>query len=100
MKIHFEQTGGFTGIPTAATIDTLALTSEEAQQLHDLIQAAAFFNLPGQLTKSAATVPDQFHYKVIIQDEGQTHTLETTDAAAPPALRPLLRHLTHLARRL
>lgn len=42
MKIHFERTGGFAGIPTAATIDTLALTPEEAQQLHDLIRAAAF----------------------------------------------------------
>jgi hypothetical protein len=52
-----------------------------------------------QLTKSAIKAADQFQYKVTIEDDTQTHTVETTDMAAPAELRPLLRQLTLLARR-
>jgi hypothetical protein len=99
MKIHFERSGGFIGKATTATINSEALTEEEVQQLQALIQAAAFFTLPMQLTKSAIKAADQFQYKVTIEDDTQTHTVETTDMAAPAELRPLLRQLTLLARR-
>lgn len=98
MKIDFERSGGFIGLRTTATIDTQALAEAESQHLHELIATASFFDLPPYLTKTSLPVPDQFHYKVTIVDEDQTHTVETNDVSAPDTLRALLRQLTHLAR--
>ena len=99
MKIDFERSGGLTGLHTTATIDTNSLAAADCQQLQELIETAAFFELPSHLTKSPSAVPDQFYYKVTIMAEGQTHTVETTDSSAPPTLRPLLHQLARLARR-
>ncbi len=99
MKIHFERSGGFTGIPVIVEIDSQSLAEDEVQQLQDLIQAARFFELPAHPPEPSAAGADQFQYKITIEDGGQSHTIETTDGAAPDELRPLLRHLTLLARR-
>ena len=99
MKIHFERSGGFTGIPVVAEIESQALAAEEAQHLQELVRTADFFDLPAQPPASPAPGADQFQYKITVEDAGQCHTVETTDSAATSDLRPLLNHLTLLARR-
>ena len=99
MKIRFERSGGFTGIPVTAEINSQSLAEDEVQQLQELIQTARFFDLPVHPTEPASGGADQFQYQISIEDGGQSHTIETTDGAATDDLRPLLRHLTLLARR-
>ena len=99
MKIEFERSGGLTGQYITATIDTQCLDAVEVRRLQELIASAAFFELPSHLPDAAPAIPDQFYYKVSIVDEGQSHSIETTDGAAAAELRPLLHHLTRLARR-
>jgi hypothetical protein len=99
MKIHFERSGGFTGIPIVAEIDSQALAADEAQHLNELVQAARFFDLPAHPPKGAPTGADQFQYKIAIEDEKRVHTVEMTDSAVTADLQPLLRQLTLLARR-
>ena len=99
MKIHFERSGGFTGIPIVAEIDSQALAADEAQHLNELVRAARFFDLPQHSSESSGAGADQFQYKIAIEDEGRTHTVETSDGAASADLQPLLRQLTLLARR-
>ena len=97
MRIHFERTGGFAGMRMTTTVNTESLSSAEAQDLEDMVDACGFFDLPAEIT---ATTPgaDRFHYKLTVEDEGRRHTVETGDAAVPESLWPLIRRLTALAR--
>lgn len=97
MRIHFERTGGFAGMLMTTTVDTDSLSSEVARELRDMVHAAAFFDLSAAYTTTAPGA-DRFQYKLTVEDEGQRHTVEVSEAAAPEALRPLLQRLTAMAR--
>ena len=99
MKIQFERSGGFTGIPVFAEIESQTLDDEEAQHLQELLDTAHFFDLPAQPPTSPPPGADQFQYKITVEDAGQRHTVQTTDSSATADLRPLLQHLTLMARR-
>lgn len=99
MKIHFERSGGFMGVPVVAEIESQALAAEDAQHLHELVRTADFFDLPAHPPTSPAPGADQFQYKITVEDAGHCHTVETSDSAATAELQPLLHHLTLLARR-
>jgi hypothetical protein len=99
MKIQFERSGGFSGIPIVAAIDSQSLPTDEAQHLRKLVQEANFFDLPPHLPASGRAGVDQFQFKITIEDGERTHTVETTDSAAAADLQPLLRQLTLFARR-
>ncbi len=98
MRIHFERTGGFAGMGMAATIDTGSLSQEEAAQLRDLVEAAGFFDLPAEVTGPERGA-DRFLYRLTVEMEGRRHTVRTSDAAVPAALRPLIDWLTKAARK-
>lgn len=97
MKIDFERTGGFTGIPFKSRIDTDNLSTEQSAELESLVASAGFFKLPSR-TDSITTGSDRFNYLISVEAEGKKHTVETNDEAAPSSLKPLLRRLTILAR--
>jgi len=97
MRIHFERTGGFTGMRVKTTVETGSLPGEQAEKLRHLIAAADFFELPAQLV-SPERGADQFHYKVTVEEEDRHHTVESGDQSAPEELQSLLRELTRLAR--
>ncbi len=98
MRIHFERSGGFMGMPVQTTIDTSTLPDDEAQALHDMLDAARFFQLPEDLTATGSGA-DQFQYKLMVEREDQDpHTVHLGDASAPPEMQPLLRKLTMMAR--
>lgn len=97
MRIYFERSGGFMGLRLAGTVDTDALTAEEADGLKAMIESAEFFSLPSQLPP-ASEGGDRFHYKLVVEDEARRHSVETDGSAAPEALWPLLRRLTILTR--
>lgn len=97
MRIEFERSGGFAGILVQATVDADSLPRLEAEKLDKLVEEANFFDLPAHITAPSQGA-DQFEYKVTVERGGQRHTVETSDQAAPDALRPLLRELTLRAR--
>ncbi len=98
MKVEFERSGGFAGIRLAAVIDEAALSPEEARLLHELVDAAGFFDLPPAVTTPSPGA-DRFQYKITVEAEGRRHTVDLSEAAAPAALRPLLQWLAAVARR-
>ncbi len=99
MRIYFERSGGFMGMHIEGIVDTNSLPSEEAKSIHELIDAASFFDLPEAPTSSTEGA-DQFQYKLFVddQEQGRKHSIQTTDSAAPDTLRPLLRKLTIITR--
>lgn len=100
MKIHFKRSGGFMGRPLQASLDTAALPEDEARTLHTMLSDAAFFDLPESHAPAAPPAgADQMTYTVTVQADHKAHTVCVSDMDAPEGLRPLLRHLTVLARR-
>jgi len=97
MKIEFERTGGFTGIPLAVELNTGKLPKEEARELEALIQGIEFFSLPKSLV-SPMPEADQFLYRVTVQKGLRKHTIEVSESAAPETLQPLLQRLMEAAR--
>lgn len=99
LRIEWERTGGFAGIRMAAAIDSESLSLEEAGRLRELVEAAGFFDLPDKIGDRDAGGADRFLYTVAAETEGLRHTVHTTEAAAPPALRALIQWLTNMARK-
>ena len=99
MKIQFERSGGFAGMTTRVNIDADSLPDAERQTLATLIKNADFFALPATIKNSASAGADHFNYRVTIELDGRTQTVETMDGAAPASLIPLLDWLSGAAPR-
>lgn len=98
MRITFEQTGGFAGMTITKVFDTSTLPEKETKRLRQLVEAAAFFNLPASLT-SDTPHPDSFEYLITVEEDGNQHTVEVSESAAPANLTPLLEWLRMQASR-
>jgi hypothetical protein len=98
MRVQFERSGGFAGMRQATTVDTETLPPEEGRQLQALVEAAGFFQLPGEITGSPGGF-DRFFYTLTVETEGKRHTVRTGEAAAPASLRTLIDWLTKAARK-
>jgi len=99
MKIRFERSGGFAGMTTSIDVDVDSLPDADRQTLVTLVSDAGFFALPAKTVDSSSPGADRFNYRITIESDGRTHTVETTDGAAPPSLVPLLDWLSGAARR-
>ncbi|HEX7975860.1 MAG TPA: protealysin inhibitor emfourin [Anaerolineales bacterium] len=97
MQIHFERSGGFTGMRLNKTFNSETLPADEANALQGELASANFFNLPGTIAAPAGGA-DRFHYRISVESGAQQHTVEVDEAAVPETLQPLLQHLTILAR--
>ena len=97
MKIEFSRTGGVAGMRLTATLDTEMLPREEAERLRRLIVSAALFALPASL-KSATPRPDQFQYRVAIEDGTRVKKVEMDEPSIPETFQPLLDYLIDSAR--
>lgn len=98
MKVHFERTGGFAAFKLQASIDSESLPRSQAGKLSELLAKARFFELPSKL---AAPSPgaDRFQYKLTVESESEVRSVEASDGAIPPELRPLLDWLTRFVRK-
>lgn len=99
MKIHFERSGGFAGMILSADIDAASLSDTERQALSLLVADSQFFALPAKIANPETSGADRFNYRITIESEGRTHTVETSEGAAPASLVPLLDWLNVAARR-
>jgi hypothetical protein len=97
MKFHLERSGGFTGIPLQADIDSETMNQEDRLALELLVDSANFFTLPEKFQPSGSGA-DRFTYKLTIEKAGKSHTIEVGEAEIPEKLQPLIQHVTALAR--
>ncbi len=97
MIMIFERSGGFTAIPLRLKIDTEDLDIQERTLLHTQVAAADFFNLPGRET-SPGRGYDRFTFKLTVQNDQKSHTIEYGDASVPEPLQPLIDQLSTMAR--
>ncbi len=93
MRILFERTGGFTGRKLQGILDSSELPSNQAHQLKKLLDKSRFFELPAEL-EFPSSGTDRFNYKVTVENESGSHTVEAHDGAIPGEMRPLLNFLT------
>lgn len=98
MRIVFERSGGIAGRRMTATIDSATLDPAVAVELEGIVSAARFFDQPAG-PPAPGPGADMFQYRVTVERAGRRHTVETSDTAAAPELRPLLMWLDRAARR-
>ena len=79
-------------------VDSGSLSAEEDGELRGLIETARLFQLPESIDSPVGSA-DRFMYKLTVEVDGRSHSVEVSDAAVPSELRPLLDHLTSTARR-
>jgi hypothetical protein len=97
MRIFFERSGGFAGRTLTAELDTTSLSPDEAQKIRKMVEEAGFFHLPASIPAPARGA-DALEYVVTVEEQGKQHTVRATEMTVPDALRPLLEHLTQVAR--
>ncbi len=97
MRVVLERSGGFAGISRTTSISTDQMPVEEAQKVADLVEAAGFFELPSVI-RSSEPGADRFQYKITVESEHGTHTVQVDEAAVPPRLQPLLTWMKNSAR--
>ena len=94
MRISLERTGGFAGIKVQRVVDSKDLLPAEAKRLTALLKKARFFELPTELGGESPGV-DRFHYKLTVENDDGTRTIEASDASIPDGMRPLIDWLSH-----
>ena len=92
--ITFERSGGVTGHEIYLNLDLDGMTQSDADRLRNLVEKADFFNIPPNLGMTAS--PDEFQYKVTVDNGSAHHSVRTTDTTMPRSLSPLIRELTML----
>jgi hypothetical protein len=100
MRIHFEKSGGFTGMHEAVTLDTDKMPPDEAARLlHELDASGLLEQDPEALENAPQPGPDMITYELTLEVGNYETTYCLTDADTPESLQSLFRYLTVLARR-
>ena len=77
MKIHFERSGGFTGIIDKRVINVKSMTSKEQIQLRELVKNIKNMKFDESVKKTK--IENSFQYHIIIEDEDEKCVLETNE---------------------
>ena len=99
MKIQFTRSGGFAApaMKQNVTVDTDDLPEAEANELVSLVNQA---DLPAvSAVPKPQPRPDEFHYRISVEAEGQNQTVGVSDSSMPETLGPLVDWLSERATR-
>ena len=98
MQVQIERSGGFAGVRISRAIRSEELAPEEERELRQLVEAAGFFELP-EVIRSSTAKPDDFEYRVSVELDNRSHSIQVDDSAVPARLRPLLNLLITAGRK-
>ena len=87
MKLQFRQSGGFAGLERGCEVAVATL----APELRKLVEQA-MAQPPGRSLPSAGA--DITQYSLSVDSPGESREVRFDDTTMPPALAPLLIHLT------
>jgi hypothetical protein len=90
MIIRHERSGGFAGLTVTAEVDSETLTTKEAKELKELVERAFPLDQP---KKKKATMPDQFEYEFVIEDDGKARKYRVNDETINDEMRALSKWL-------
>jgi hypothetical protein len=93
VRVHFERTGGLAGRRIEVFVDSDSLPPTQVKRLQTLLVQSHFFDLPLEL-RSSLEGADRFQYRVTVEADNQSHTVEAGEAAVPETMWPLLDWLT------
>jgi hypothetical protein len=96
MIIRHERSGGFAGLTVTAEVDSETLTTKEAKELKELVEQAFPLDQP---KKKKATMPDQFDYEFVIEDDDNPRQYHATDETITDEMRALSKWLIATARK-
>jgi hypothetical protein len=94
MRIVFTTSGGFAPIASLnapLTLDVSSLPERERQDLEQLVERMAFFELPARRPRPQPA--DARTYTITIEDAGRSHTITVTDPLPAGDLRVLVDRL-------
>jgi hypothetical protein len=80
----------------STTADTLS--SNEANELQDLIEKSQFFNLSSQSLEEASSKTKKKVLQITIQNGNREHTIECDDLSMPPNLKTVVNFLVKNSR--
>jgi hypothetical protein len=91
-KIYLERSDGFIGGRKGYMLNSNSLSFEEQNTLDDMTNKARFFGLSSEasLPKGGA---DYFKYKMTVEENGKSDTIEINDFAISPELRTLINYI-------
>ncbi len=95
MKIRFTRSGGFAGLVQRCDVDLDDLPEPDRAELLGLVERADFFALPAE---RRSPHPDAFQYTIAVEDGARQREIRVDERGAPENVRPLIAHLTRLAR--
>jgi len=83
---------------TEIEINSKDLDTSEEEHLKTMINRSDIFNLP-EPVKNSSTMPDQFQYKVSIQQDGRKRELNLDEENVPDHLRNLITYILKKGRK-
>lgn len=97
MKIEFTRTGGFAApaMKQSLSLDTNDLSQAEANEVMKLVSDADLSALSA--VPEAPPQPDEFHYRISVEDEGRNESVRASDSSMPETLVPLVDWLSNKA---
>ncbi|MFN7926652.1 MAG: protealysin inhibitor emfourin [Blastocatellia bacterium] len=96
MIVRHERSGGFAGITIHAEVNSDDLSAAQSRELKKLVEQA--FPLDQPLPKKD-TMPDQFDYEFIIEENGKTTTWQVNDETITDNIRALSNWLIATAKK-
>jgi hypothetical protein len=90
MKIFLERSGGIAGRTVLVSVNTADLTAGESIEVKQMVEKAGFFQLP---EKMGSPMPDQFQYRLTIEQKGRSHSVLVQGEKMPEPLRQLVNWL-------
>jgi hypothetical protein len=96
--IDFERSGGVTGMILHVSIDSHSLSRDEQEELDRLLTEAGIPEIIKEIPFREPS-PDQFTYRLTIQQGEKQHFFQLDEKQIPPSVQPLMRFLTQKSRR-
>jgi hypothetical protein len=91
LSVELLRTGGYTGQPVHARLNTKNLPPADAAELRRLV--AAVLALPPSPPRAGPPIPDAMHYRLDIAAGAERRIVEVSDPDVPAEVRALVSQL-------